>query len=80
MSQPAQQNGPLASVTNMTLFTDINAAIEEAVWLAHVCQKPHCVYQRSAAEMEVGPYDPTRYPMYTTSQQGVVNTEYRSAA
>ena len=44
----------------MTLFTDIGAAIEEAVWLAHVCQKPHCVYQRSAAEMEVGPYDPTR--------------------
>lgn len=64
----------------MTTFTDIGAAIDEAVWLAHVYQKPHCVYQRSAAEMEVGPYDPTRNPMYTTSQQGVVNTEYRSAA
>ena len=64
----------------MTTFTDINAAIEEAVWLSHVHKKPHSVYQTAAAEMETGPFDPTRYPMFTTSQQGTVNTEYRSAA
>ncbi|WP_312836657.1 hypothetical protein [Pantoea sp.] len=64
----------------MTTFTDIDAAVDEAVWLAHVHRKPHSVYQRSAAVMEVGPFDPTRYPMFTTSQQGTVNTEIRSAA
>lgn len=64
----------------MTTFTDIGAAIDEAVWLAHVYQKPHCVYQRSAAEMEVGPYNQNLNPMFTTTQQGVVTTEYRSAA
>lgn len=80
MSQPAQQNGPLASVTNMTLFTDINAAIEEAVWLAHVYESSFSVYQRFGGVMEVMNTDPDRNAMFTTENLGTVKTEYRSAA
>lgn len=39
----------------MTPFTEIGAAIEEAAWLAHVHNKPHCVYQRFDGLMEVTP-------------------------
>ncbi|MBE5254539.1 hypothetical protein [Mixta mediterraneensis] len=64
----------------MTTFTDINAAIEEAVWLSHVYQTAYCVYQRTADVMEVSPQDPSRNPMYTAGVPGVVTTDYRSAA
>lgn len=64
----------------MTPFTDISAAIEEAVWLSHVYRKPHCVYQRFDGLMEVTPEHPDRNPMYTTGAPGIVTTEYGSAA
>ncbi|UIL53984.1 hypothetical protein LZU96_08685 [Pantoea agglomerans] len=64
----------------MTPFTEIGAAIEEAAWLAHAHNKPHCVYQRFDGLMEVTPENPDRNPMYTTGAPGVVTTEYRRAA
>ncbi|TQC75566.1 hypothetical protein [Pantoea dispersa] len=64
----------------MTPFTDIGAAIEEAAWLAHVYQKPHCVYQRFDGLMEVKPENPDRNPMFTTGMPGTVITDYRCAA
>lgn len=73
-------SGLTASENNMTPFTEIGAAIEEAEWLAHVHNKPHCVYQRFDGLMEVKPENPDRNPMYTTGAPGVVTTEYRSAA
>lgn len=73
-------NGLTASENNMTPFTEIGAAIEEAVWLAHVYRKQFCVYQRFDGLMEVKPENPDRNPMYTTGAPGVVTTEYRSAA
>ena len=64
----------------MTTFTDINAAIEEAVWLSHVHKKPHSVYQNFGGTMEVGPTQHYRNAMFTTGRRCTVNTEYRSAA
>lgn len=64
----------------MTPFTDIGAAIEEAAWLAHVYQKPHCVYQRFDGLMEVTAENPDRNPMFTTGTPGTVITDYRCAA
>lgn len=64
----------------MTPFTDIGAAIEEAAWLAHVYQKPHCVYQRFDGLMEVAPENPDRNPMFTTGMPGTVITDCRCAA
>lgn len=64
----------------MTPFTDISAAIEEAVWLAHVYQEPYCVYQSAGGVMEVGQQESDRNPMFTTGSPGTVTTEYRCAA
>ncbi len=57
----------------MTVFTDIAAAIEEAIWLSSQTRRSHAVYQKTAHEMEVRICDPLSYAMFTAGQGGVVD-------
>lgn len=64
------------------MFTDINAAIEEAIWLYQQTGRHFAVYQYSGSEMTVNRKEGNHSTnaMFTTDSFGIVNTEQNKAA